>query len=76
MAGMTEWDRAELYQIVREMVVEDGEERARGIIRDCHAGRLRYPVYSGNLHLFRQYRNYVSPDPWRLVAESMGREWE
>ena len=69
---MTPENKQKLYAIVDEYVVEYGYKSAHRCIASCHNGRLDgYLCTNENLHLFRQYRNYVSADPARLIDESL-----
>lgn len=70
---MKDEDKARLFGIVLQSLGEQrscyGQQIVESAIRAAHYGRIVSPmVTEGNLHLFRQYRNAVSPDPAHLVA--------
>lgn len=78
---MKEENRAELLTIIREFIVkyETRPGRAPGSaegvlamkIQDAHFGSPDgWLVTMENMHLFRQYRNSVSPNAWTLVGEA------
>lgn len=74
---MTDEDKAKLYGIVLKSLGDQrscyGQQIVESAIRAAHFGRIVSPmVTDDNLYLFRQYRNAVSPDPARLVADAEG----
>jgi hypothetical protein len=64
-------NKTELCDLVYEEIVDCGVECVSKTITDAHGGRPRSFVTNQNLHLFRPYRNTVSPDPSELVKEAM-----
>ena len=59
----------ELFAIVRTAVATYGEDATLAAIMSAHAGRPDDEIVrSDNLHLFRRYRNSVSPNPRHLIT--------
>jgi len=65
------YDHTELYALLRsEPFASLQRTRLVLIIEECHNGRLRHPITQDNLHLFRRYRNSVSGDARRMLADA------
>lgn len=70
---MPTYDHTELLLLIRDLVDEHDEEYIAQCINQCHNGVLRGPINTGNLHLFRRYRNDPSagdPDGFAMVARA------
>jgi hypothetical protein len=69
-------DKRELYRIVRDRLNGSGlsskRKHVESDILSAHMGRLdgRW-IKPDNLHLFRQYRNYVSCEPAHMVDAAL-----
>jgi len=61
-----------LAEIVSDMVERLGHKRAFDIILDAHNGKLRRPVTTDNMHLFRIFRNTISGEPETMIDMAMG----
>jgi hypothetical protein len=69
---MKDTSRQELLSIVRAALDEYSENTVAWSIADANNGRPDgYIVTDANLHLFRQYRNSVSPNPSALIKEAL-----
>jgi len=69
---MNEQNRQQLVEIVNAAVARHGEKTVTWSIVDANNGRPDgYIVTDANLHLFRQYRNSVSPNPSVLIQEAL-----
>lgn len=68
---MLQKNKTELMDIVYHEIVDCGSGHVAKVIGEAHMGRPGGCVTNQNLHLFRQYRNLVSPDPAKLVGEAM-----
>lgn len=68
---MDKEDQVELFDIVRDAVDTYGRELTIRAISDSHMGRLDGRVVTpDNLHLFRRYRNTVTPSGVALMKEA------
>jgi len=73
---MTDEDKGKLFRIVRDRLNcgKSGGKRkhVESAIYAAHNGRLDgFLVTTGNLYLFRQYRNSVSPSPAHMVDAAL-----
>lgn len=62
-----------LYKIVRAQLSTEGvsAKYVAQVIQEAHDGQLHDFVTDQNSHLFRRYRNDVSPDPLQLLREAV-----
>ena len=71
---MTPENRNALAQIVRAALEQHGEEHVTEAIEAAHWGKsnayTRGIVNGDNRHLFRQYRNHVTPSAVAMIAEA------
>lgn len=63
-------EKQALFAIVRAALVALGEAQTIVTIYRANDGQLTNFVTNENLHLFRQYRNRVSANPWQLISEA------
>jgi hypothetical protein len=73
---MTNEDKAKLFRIVRDRLncgkLIGKRKHVETAIYDAHNGRPDgFLVTTSNMHLFRQYRNGVSPSPAHLVDAAL-----
>ena len=69
---MKQQNRQELLDIVNAALADYDERTIAWIIQDAHGGRPDGLIVTDtNLHLFRQYRNSVSPSPTALIREAI-----
>lgn len=61
----------ELFALIRTLLETRPRRRLELAIAECHNGRLRDPITTENLHLFRRYRNTVSGDAARMIDEAL-----
>jgi hypothetical protein len=74
---MNQQNRQELLDIVNAALDDHSEQTIAWIIVDAHNGRPDgLIVTDSNLHLFRQYRNSVSPNPTDLIREALNSKGE
>lgn len=64
---MSKYNHTELFELVRWLLESNSEKFLRECIEECHNGRLIGPIDNFNLHLFRRYRNSVSPNAQALI---------
>ena len=63
-------EHAELFALVNTLLESNDKDYIRDCIADCNRGRLRGPINLQNLHLFRRYRNKVTPNSAILIEEA------
>ena len=74
---MNQQNRQELLDIVNTALADYDERTIAFIIQDAHNGRPDGLIVTDfNLHLFRQYRNSVSPSPAALIREALDSKGE
>lgn len=74
---MKQENRQELMRIVNAALDDYSEQAIASIIVDAHNGRPDGLIVTDfNLHLFRQYRNSVSPSPAALIREALDSKGE
>ena len=74
--GMAEADKHELFRIILARLnngrVSGKRKHVESDILSAHMGRLDgWWITTDNLHLFRQYRNYVSCEPAHMVDAAL-----
>lgn len=62
--------KIELFEIVREALQTRDAKSVARIIQAAHMGTPRDFINNENLHLFRQYRNWVTGNPQTLIKEA------
>ncbi len=62
---------AELFALVNAMLCDHDRRAVERAIYAAHMGRVEPPITRENQHLFRRYRNTVSPDPADLLLAAV-----
>ena len=69
---MTKENQHELFEIVLASVNQRGREVTEKRIWDAHMGSPDgWVVTMDNMHLFRQYRNDIDPNPVHMVDSAL-----